>query len=619
MTTRDEEALTAPAARIADGEAVDWARERDGSPGLGAELQGLERVARIAGAWRELGVTPEDDAPEEPVLFRWGDLEAREKLGEGAFGEVFRAWEPRLQREVALKLRRDAGEQESARAELAEARQLARVRHPHVVQVLGVDVRDGRAGLWTELVRGRTLEAELARRGPMGPDEAALIGLELCRALAAVHAAGLAHGDLKASNVMREDGGRIVLMDFGSVSEVSDRAPGAAAGGGSRTATALSAAPEVLAGERATPASDLYALGVLLYRLVTGAYPVQAATLDELRDKLARGDRTPLRAARPELPTAFVAAVERALESSPIERWQDAAAFERALVGALELASSFAPADPLAERAERRAAAAPRRRAVSPVMIGALAFAIAALLWSRGAFGPGFSPQALAPAGPPAGKAPTAEVVPPAGAPASAATPAPSEPAATAAPNGVPFAEATLWRSRGGERAALVTGASVSPGDHLFLEFEGAEPLHVYVLDEDEQGETFTLFPVAGSDLANPLPTSARHRLPGQRDGAPFDWVVTSAGGREHVLIVASRKPIAALDQLVASVAAAAPGRDVRYAVVPEEALATLRGIGGMAAAPAGARESKLERIARGLRAADHAGVWVRQLTLESR
>ena len=93
---------------------------------------------------------------------------------------------------------------------------LARVRHPNVVTVHGADVRDGRAGLWMEFVHGRTLESWVQAHGALGPGEATTLGVDLCRALAAVHGAGLVHGDVKAQNVMREDGGRTVLMDFGA-------------------------------------------------------------------------------------------------------------------------------------------------------------------------------------------------------------------------------------------------------------------------------------------------------------------------------------------------------------------------------------------------------------------
>src|SRR5262249_11140650 len=157
--------------------------------------------------------------------FRWGPLEVRHRIGSGSFGEVFVARDPRLQREVALKLRR-AGALERSKRWLDEARRLARVRHPNVVTVYGADQHDGRGGLWMELVHGRTLEERLRHEGPLGAREGALIGAELCAALAAVHGQGLVHGDVKTHNVMREgapgasrDAGRIVLMDFGSAHE----------------------------------------------------------------------------------------------------------------------------------------------------------------------------------------------------------------------------------------------------------------------------------------------------------------------------------------------------------------------------------------------------------------
>src|SRR5262249_58530632 len=113
------------------------------------------------------------------------------------------------------------------------ARRLARVRHPNVVTVHGADLHDRRAGLWMEALRGRTLEERLRHEGPLGAREAALVGAELCGALAAVHGQGLVHGDVKTHNVMREgapgsarDAGRIVLMDFGSAHESTSDQPG---------------------------------------------------------------------------------------------------------------------------------------------------------------------------------------------------------------------------------------------------------------------------------------------------------------------------------------------------------------------------------------------------------
>ncbi len=147
----------------------------------------------------------------------WGGFTLLARVGSGGFGEVYRAWDPHLQREVALKLLLPgavAGEAEYE-AMLREARALASVRHPNIVPVHGIDRHDGRVGFWTDFVRGKTLSVLVGEQGTFGAREAALIGLDVARALSAVHRAGLLHRDIKAENVMREEGGRILLMDFG--------------------------------------------------------------------------------------------------------------------------------------------------------------------------------------------------------------------------------------------------------------------------------------------------------------------------------------------------------------------------------------------------------------------
>ena len=143
-----------------------------------------------------------------PTPGAWGHLDVQERIAGGAFGDVYRARDPHLNREVALKLLRlDASTGQPADRLLDEARTLARVRHPNVVTVHGADVRDGRAGLWMEFVHGRTLESWLqAQRRARRRAKPTTLGVDLCRALAAVHGAGLVHGDVKAQNVMREDG-----------------------------------------------------------------------------------------------------------------------------------------------------------------------------------------------------------------------------------------------------------------------------------------------------------------------------------------------------------------------------------------------------------------------------
>jgi len=307
---------------------------------------GSRVVGQIGPATHDLPTIEEHVLPQRPrgATEFWGHLALLEQIGQGSFGFVYRAQDTRLDRDVALKLLRPG----RATAELAgkilhEGRILARVRHRNVVTVYGAEERDGRVGLWMEYVRGRTLEQLLRSQGPFGAREAALIGQELCRALAAVHKAGLVHRDIKAQNVMREEGGRLVLMDFGAGQVLhADGHPT----GGRLTGTPLYLAPELLRGEDATIRSDIYSLGVLLFHLVTGQYPVTAGSLDDLRDAHATGRRVRLHDARPDLADDFVRVVERALAPEPLRRFASAGAMQEALARSLGLDSTISVEHP---------------------------------------------------------------------------------------------------------------------------------------------------------------------------------------------------------------------------------------------------------------------------------
>ena len=296
---------------------------------------------------------------------------------------MYRAWDPRLDREVALKLLRrvESGEGALGSLVIEEGRMLARIRHPNVVTVYGADRIDGRVGLWMEFVDGRTLEAVVRDDGPLGPQEAALIGLDLCRALSAVHRAGLVHRDVKAQNVMREAGGRVVLMDFGTGREDFAVRPAEIAG------TPLYLAPEVFDNGQATPRSDIYSLGVLLYHLASGAYPVPGRTLAEIREAHAVGRRAWLRDARPNLPDAFVHAIERALKLNPDHRYESAVAMEASLgraFGTVGLDGVDGAADARAVATTRTASRGKLRgvlRLLAPVMIAAAVVVLASRSW----------------------------------------------------------------------------------------------------------------------------------------------------------------------------------------------------------------------------------------------
>ncbi len=318
---------------VADGRVIDWENEELSArtPEERAVVHHLRLLAGVAGVHRSTITTPLDardllDAANEVTSGTWGPLEIKECIGGGSFGMVYRAWDPRLARDVALKLLRRQPDDVQASSIIEEGRLLARIRHPHVITVYGASRFDDRVGIWMEYIRGRTLERVIAEDGAMGAREAALVGSELCSALAAVHGQGVVHRDIKAHNVMRQEGGRLVLMDFGAGED-----PFAPSRPGSIAGTPLYMAPELFTGSKATPSSDLYSLGVLMFRLVTGKYPVNGKSVDQVRAAHERNERLHLRDVRPDLPPGFVKAVERAMAPNPAERFDSAGAFEAAL------------------------------------------------------------------------------------------------------------------------------------------------------------------------------------------------------------------------------------------------------------------------------------------------
>jgi tetratricopeptide (TPR) repeat protein len=279
---------------------------------------------------------PAADAPLAPD--RWGPFERLQRVGRGAFGEVYRAFDPALRRHVALKLLLPGTltPDEEVGALLREARAIARVRHPNVVSIHGVDHREGRVGFWSDFINGKTLAELVAAQGPMGAREAALIGIDVCRAAGAVHAAGFLHRDIKAANVMREEGGRILLMDFGLTHEHGMRRDAAG--------TPAYMAPELLLGEPATVASDIYGIGTLLFYLLTTHYPVEGTNLAAMSVAHATGGRRTLLDVRPDLPEPLARVVEKAIDAVPQKRFASAGQLVAALSEAIGLGAPPATA-----------------------------------------------------------------------------------------------------------------------------------------------------------------------------------------------------------------------------------------------------------------------------------
>ena len=351
-TDPPEDPLDELAGSVADGAVVDWTLADSQALNEDDQLKvtALQHVSRIFDFNRRLQRTgtapgagdrplsrdlPPAAAPGEAE--RFGDLLLLEPLGSGTSGEVWRAWDVRLRREVALKFlqgrggspgeAREAGEAGIESPLLAEARSLARLRHPSVVAVHGIAEHDGRLGMWMELLRGENLADAIERMGPLRQAEVVRIGRALALALAAVHDAGLVHRDVKPANVFLESG-RVVLTDFGL-----GRRRGVEGESGRISGTPMFMAPELLAGEPASPRSDLYALGVTLRWALTGRPPFVAATIAELKAEAARGPATALRTERPQASPALVAAIERAMAPVPAQRFATAAELAQALAG----------------------------------------------------------------------------------------------------------------------------------------------------------------------------------------------------------------------------------------------------------------------------------------------
>ena len=277
------------AAVVADGETPDWAElESTADEGRRAVIGRLRTLSGIA----RLHQTLTTDGAAEVTAVR----SSSRRAGRGAISRVLdvigpagsetctaRPFNP-LEREVALKILALPEEGDDPTAVVDEGRLAARVRHPNVVTIYGARRVDGKTGVWMELVRGRTLKAELAANGPFSTEALTRVAVELGGALAAVHAAGLVHRDVKTTNVMHDADGRVVLGDFGTgrLHDTDDQSRSGLAG------TPPYLAPEIrrTAGHAE---SDIYSLGILLFRLATGRFKNQRA----VAAGLPRGSRIP--------------------------------------------------------------------------------------------------------------------------------------------------------------------------------------------------------------------------------------------------------------------------------------------------------------------------------------
>src|SRR3954468_6663009 len=253
-----------------------------------------------------------------------GPYRLGERLGAGGMGEVYQAYDERLDRWVAVKLiRPEAVENATARERFRrEARAAARLSHPSIVQIHDIVESAASDAIVMELVEGESLSRRLAR-GPLPVDEAVSLGREIAEGLAAAHAKGLIHRDLKPENVMITADGRAKILDFG----LAKRLEGEEA---SLTAdqrvvgTFRAMSPEQAQGLPLDTRSDLFSFGLLLYQCLSGRSPFEGSSTLETLTRICTHRQTPLRELDPAIPAPLSALVDRLLEKEPARRPQSA-------------------------------------------------------------------------------------------------------------------------------------------------------------------------------------------------------------------------------------------------------------------------------------------------------
>lgn len=322
-----------------------------------------------------------------------GRYEVRASLGAGGMGEVFLARDPSLERDVAIKIVRDAEpDGDRLRRFAQEARAASALSHPNVAHVYEVGSFDDVHFIAMELVEGETLRARL-RRGPIPLGDVLQIGVQIAAGLAAAHAAQIVHRDIKPENVIIRPDGYVKILDFGlaKLRDVGsdDEATVLRTQPGMTVGTLGYMAPEQLSGGEITPAADVFSLGVVLYEMVSGVRPFTGSNITEIITAILTKRPEPLGPTRQGIPPKLDRVISRALARNPEERYEAAE-----LVDELRQISS--------EVMIAGAAASPSRRAPSWKLVAAAALVVlvaAAGWWMYGRQREGAARELIAAAG----------------------------------------------------------------------------------------------------------------------------------------------------------------------------------------------------------------------------
>ncbi len=257
-----------------------------------------------------------------------GEYRLTDFLGAGGMGEVYRAVHTRIGRVVAIKVLSSGGDPTAVRRFLNEARIQGRLTHPGIATLHDFTEHGGRPCIIMEFVDGQTLAELVERRGALPFAEAVAILGSVADALGYIHEQGIVHRDLKSHNVKVTSSGQVKLLDFGIARAASSQRLTAA---GAVVGTLQYLAPEQIEGRDADLRTDIWAMGVLFYELLTGRLPFEGASTAELIGRVVRGDFVPPSRLVPGLPPAAAAVVAKCLKKDPAARYQTAAELRHAL------------------------------------------------------------------------------------------------------------------------------------------------------------------------------------------------------------------------------------------------------------------------------------------------
>jgi eukaryotic-like serine/threonine-protein kinase len=321
-------------------------------------------------------------------------------LGHGGMATVELAHDTELDRPVAIKRLAEnlAANEEYKQRFLREARLAARLSHPNIVAVYDAGAENGVPYIVMEYVEGENLSDLVRRRRRLEPAEAVALALQACWGLEIAHDAGLVHRDIKPQNLLITPDGTLKIADFGIARSLDGTQLTQA---GTVLGTAAYLAPEQAAGDQVTAAADIYALGAVLYELLTGRPPYEADSLAELFAKQTEGSITPLRELAPAAPARLEDAVMHALARVPKYRPESAAAFAAELAATPTAVTtvdrSLAPTRPMRRVRSSWGRAAPRRRRGLLSAAAIFAAALVALVLALSLGGGSKSPKPAAP------------------------------------------------------------------------------------------------------------------------------------------------------------------------------------------------------------------------------